>query len=154
MTSPKQELLTRAAREYKAFHDALHGLNEDQMTERWFGEWSVREIVAHIAGWQRELAPALDRLARGERAIPEGVDYDDVNRWNATFVAAAPEGAVATLLLDLDACHERFMLAAGAIPDKRYRVGSAAYRIVDQCTAHHYNEHAQQILAWRLERGV
>jgi hypothetical protein len=154
VTSPKHELLTRAAREYKAFHDALHGLNEDQMTERWLGDWSIREVVAHIAGWQRELTPALGRLARGERPIPEGVDYQDVDRWNAKFAAAVPDGAVANLLLDLDACHERFMLAADAIPDARYRVGSAAYRIVDQCTAHHYNEHTQQILAWRVERGI
>ncbi len=154
MTSPKQELLTRAAREYKAFHDALHGLNEDQMSERWLGEWSIREVIAHIAGWQREMTPALDRLARGDRPIPEGADYGDVNHWNAKFAAGASDKSVADLLLDLDACHERFMLAADTVPESRYREGSAAYRIVDQCTGHHYNEHTQQVLAWRTKRGV
>src|SRR5678816_2213602 len=59
----KDELLNEAAREYKALHEALQGLNETQMTEVWLGTWSVRDIVAHIAGWHQEMSPALERLA-------------------------------------------------------------------------------------------
>jgi len=74
----KDELLSAAAREYKAFHDALKGLNESHLSQVWLGTWSVKDIVAHISAWHRELAPALERLARGERPIAEGVSYDDV----------------------------------------------------------------------------
>ena len=81
--SAKQDLLSQAAREYKAFHETIHGLNEEHLNEAWLGTWSVKDIVAHIIGWQRELAPALERIARGERPIAEGVSYDDVDAWNA-----------------------------------------------------------------------
>jgi len=37
--SSKDELLREAAREYKALHEALQGLNEEQMTEVWLGTW-------------------------------------------------------------------------------------------------------------------
>ena len=74
--------LNEAAREYKALHETLQGLNETQMTEVWLGTWSVRDIVAHIAGWHQEMSPALERLARGERPVPEGVSYEDVDGWN------------------------------------------------------------------------
>ena len=63
--SAKQDLLNQAAREYKAFHETIHGLNETHLTEVWLGTWSVKDIVAHLVGWQRELTPALERIARG-----------------------------------------------------------------------------------------
>ena len=53
------------------------------------GNWSVKDILVHIAGWHREMAGALSRIARGERAAPEGVDYSDFDAWNARFVEAA-----------------------------------------------------------------
>src|SRR5437868_13730450 len=104
--SAKPDLLNDAAREYKAFHEAIHGLNEEQMAEVWLGTWSVREIVAHIIGWHREMTPALQRIARGERPVPEGVSYDDVDAWNARFVEARRDISVADLLLELDKSHE------------------------------------------------
>ena len=152
--SAKQDLLDEAARQYRAFHEAIQGLNEEHMTEVWLGIWSVRDIIAHISGWQRELAPALERLARGERPIPEGVNYDDVDSWNARFAAAKRETAVADVLLDLDRSHERFMQAAAQVPEERYVAGKTAWKIVDLNTAHHYREHGEQIRAWRATREL
>jgi len=151
--STKDELLTQAAQEYKAFHETLHGLNEDQMSEVWLGTWSIKEAVAHVDGWHREMIPALERLARGERPIPAGVSYDDVDSWNARFAAKAKGIAVADLLIEFDKSHEAFMLAAAAVPAERYEPGKTAHKIVDLNSAHHYKEHGGQIRAWRESRG-
>ena len=153
-SAPKDELLLSAAREYKAFHEALHGLNEEQMAEVWLGTWSIKEIVAHMSGWHRELLPALERIARGERPVPKGVSYDDVDAWNARFAAPAKDTEITDLLLELDRSHEDFMLAADRVPAERFQPGKAAYRTVDGVTAHHYREHGDQIRAWRASRNV
>lgn len=153
-SSSKDELLLAAAREYKAFHEALHGLNEDQMAEVWLGTWSVKEIVAHMSGWHRELLPVLDRIARGERPVPQGVSYDDIDAWNARFAAPARDTEVTALLLALDRSHEDFMLAAARFPAERLQPDKTAYRTVDGVTAHHYREHADQIRTWRASRKV
>jgi hypothetical protein len=150
----KEELLNEAAREYKALHEALQGLNESQMTEVWLGTWSVRDIVAHIAGWHTEMAPALERLTRGERPIREGVSYDDVDAWNARFTEARRRTTVADVLLELDKTHESFLRAAAAVPAERFQPGKTAWKIVDGSSAHHYREHAEQVRAWRATRGV
>jgi hypothetical protein len=150
----KEELLNEAAREYKALHEALQGLNEAQMTEVWLGTWSVRDIVAHIAGWHQEMSPALARLARGERPVPEGVSYDDVDGWNARFVSARRQTTVADVLLELDKTHEGFLRAADAVPAERFQPGKTAWKIVDGNSAHHYREHGEQVRAWRAARGV
>ena len=150
----KDELLNEAAREYKALHETLQGLNEEQMTEVWLGTWSVRDIVSHIAGWHREMAPALERMARGERPIPEGVSYDDVDGWNERFAAVHRSTAVADVLLELDKTHEYFLKAAAAVPDDRFQPGKTAWKIVDLNGGHHYHEHGEQVRAWRTARGL
>jgi hypothetical protein len=150
----KQELLNQAAREYKAFHESLQGLNEEDLTEVWLGTWSIKDIVAHIVGWHSEMGPALERIARGERPVPEGVSYDDIDGWNAKFVAARRGGEAADLLLELDKSHERFMHRADAVPEERFQPGKTAYKIVDGNSAHHYHEHGEQIRAWRATKGV
>jgi hypothetical protein len=152
--SAKDDLLIEAAREFRAFHQALEGLNEDQLTEPWLGTWSAKEIVAHIIGWQEEIGPALERLARGEKPVPEGVSYDDADSWNARFVAERRDTPVAELLQDLDASHERFLRLASEVPDDRFQPGRTAWRLVDLNSAHHYREHAEQIRAWRATRGA
>lgn len=153
-STPKGDLLLRAAEEYKRFHESLHGLNEDDMAEVWLGTWSIKEIVAHMSGWHRELMPALERLARGERPVPAGVSYDDVDAWNARFAAPAKVQEITELLLELDRSHEDFMQAADLVPAERYEPGKTAYRLVDGSSAHHYREHGDQIREWRLSRGL
>jgi hypothetical protein len=152
--TPKQELLNQAAREYKAFHESLQGLNEEHLTEVWLGTWSIKDIVAHIIGWHSEMGPALERIARGERPVPQGVSYDDVDGWNAKFVAARRGAEAADLLLELDKSHERFMHQADAVPEDRFQPGKTAYKIVDGNSAHHYHEHGEQIRAWRAAKGL
>ena len=152
--SAKQDLLNEAARAYKSFHETIQGLNEEQMTEVWLGSWSVRDIVAHMSGWHREMAPALERIARGERPNPEGKNYEaDVDTWNEKFAAAKREMAVADVLLELDKSHEDFLHAAAQVPDDRFVEGKTAWKIVDMNSAHHYKEHTEQIRTWREERG-
>ncbi len=152
--SPKQALLERAAEEYRAFHDAIEGLNEAQLTEPWLGAWSIKEIVAHMVGWHRELRPALERMARGERPVPPGVSYEDVDAWNARFAAAARDERATDVLRAFDASHEEFIRAAAAVPEARFEPGKTAYRIVDLNSAHHYEEHGDEIRAWRASKGI
>lgn len=151
--SHRQELLERAAEEYRNFHQAIDGLNEEQLTEPWLGTWSIREIVAHMVGWHGEMRPALERMARGERPIPPGVSYEDVDAWNAKFAAAARDKRVPDLLLEFDASHLDFINAAATVPEERYEPGKTAYKIVDLNSVHHYKEHGGQIREWRAAQG-
>ena len=147
--SEKTTLLSGAETEFAAFKRALAGLDEAQMREVWLGTWSARDIVAHISGWHRDLGPALLRMSRGERPIPEGVSYDDVDAWNARFADARKAASTALILKELDASHAAFLEAAAAVPEERYVPGKTAYKIVDLNSRHHYQEHRAQIEEWR-----
>jgi hypothetical protein len=144
----KQELLQQAEQEYDGLKAAIKGLDEPQMIQVWLGTWGVREILAHAAGWHREMIPALERLGRGEAPYPDGA-YDDFDSWNARFVETRKGQAFADILRELDASHREVLSAASRLPDDHFGEGKPASGLVDGITAGHYREHAEQIRRWR-----
>lgn len=150
----KEDLLRQAQEQFQAFKVTLGGLDDKRLTEVWLGTWSIKDILAHISGWHYEMGPALERMARGERPIPEGMNYQDPDSWNARFAAAKKDTLVSELLRELDASHDYFMAQAANIPGERFVPEKTAYRIVDLNSAHHYTEHGDQIRTWRQSKGI
>lgn len=150
----KEELLRQAEYELGALRRALVGLSDADLTRPWLGTWGVREILAHIVGWHRELTPALARLARGQRPLPEGVSYADVDAWNARHIVARRGLTVAGVRAALEASHRDFVAAARAVPADRFAPGKSATRIFDLNGPHHYREHTAEIVAWRRREGL
>ena len=150
----KHDLLRQADEEFSALKEAVAQLGEADMTRPWLGTWGVREILIHMAGWHREMIPVLERLARGEKPMPDGVAYDDVDAWNAKFVVARQGVSSATVLRDIEASHHDFLVAAANVPDERFAPGKTTTRIVALNGPHHYREHAAQIRGWRTQAGV
>ena len=127
----KEDLLKQAQEGFQAFKAAIRGLDTARLTEVWLGTWSTKDILAHISGWHRELGPALDRMARGEKPIPEGKNYEDVDAWNSKFAEARKNASASDVLKELDASHEDFMAQAAKVPEERFVPSKTAYRIVD-----------------------
>jgi hypothetical protein len=144
----KQELLEKAEQEYDGLKAAIKGLDEAQMSQVWLGTWGVREILAHITGWHREMIPAVERLSRGEAPYPDGA-YDDFDSWNARFVEARKGRAPADLLREVDASHRELLSAASRLPDEHFAEDKPVSGLVDGVAAAHYREHAEQIRQWR-----
>src|SRR5688572_21982667 len=111
----RDELLREAETEYAGLTDALAGLHDGEMTRPWLGSWGVREIVAHMIGWHREMVPALERLGRGEPPHAAGA-YDDYDGWNARFVEARRGLTADALLRELDASHGELITVASRLP--------------------------------------
>ena len=150
----KEELLRNLDREYRTFLQTVEGIDESGLTEVWLGTWSIREIVAHLSGWHREIGAGLERMARGERPFPEGINFDEVDNWNAKFASAVQGMRAADVLRELEKTHAYFVRAAELVPDERYQVGKTAYVIADGTGVNHYREHGEQIRAWRASRGI
>lgn len=144
----KQDMIRSAEHEYAQLRTAVHGLDEARMSEVWLGTWGVRQIVAHIAGWHREMLPALERVARGQAPYTEGA-YDDFDRWNARFVDQRKDVATSELLHELDASHREFIEAVAQLSETDLVEGAAARGLVDGVGAGHYREHSAQITEWR-----
>lgn len=147
----KEKLLKDADEAYGELRETISGLDESAARRVWFGTWGVREILIHIAAWDREMAPALGRIARGEPPYPAGVSYDDADAWNARFVAARSTAKLADILSELESSHRDFVTAAAALDDAHFTSGAPARDIFDGNSAQHYREHAGQIREWRRD---
>lgn len=150
----KQDLLRQADEEFAALESAVAGLGEAELTRVWLGSWAVRDILAHMTGWHREMIPALERMARGERPFGQGVSYENVEAWNEKFAAAGRGRSPAAVLRDLEASHRDFLAAAQKVPDERFAPEKTATRILDLNGPHHYREHTAEIREWRTRERL
>ena len=138
---------------------AIDALPPQRRRERWYGEWSLHEILAHLAAWQDGFAHALERLARGERPQVPGYepslpDADD--RFNARVVERNAALSWEELLARLRAARERHEVAVAALvdtlPPDRFAEGRAARRLASQFN--HDREHIPAILDWRRREKI
>jgi hypothetical protein len=114
----------------------------------------VKDILAHIAGWQHQMTAAMERMARGEKPTPEGVDYSDADAWNARFAGAMKAQTGETVVADLRQSFANYRRAAGAIPDDRFGEGKTINRLLETSGSRHYAEHLPALEAYRKKHGV
>lgn len=150
----RDELIARVNDGFRDLVAVVGDLTEPQMTQQWFGDWGVREILAHIAGWHGEMEKTLQRISRGERPVPEGVDYSNADSWNEKFSERASGKGSAEVLEDLRASKEAFVAAALEVPEDRFGEGRSAARIMETTGFGHYAEHEPQIREWRQREGI
>ena len=147
----KDQAFADVERAYVEFRDLLTPLADEAYSETVEGEWDVDQVLAHMAGWFRELAPVFGMLGRGE-APPAASDYDD--SWNARFAAGALHGAEA--LDDFDDAFHVFYGAAKLLEDALFEPAagepSAAFGLLAGMGTEHFAEHGRPIEAWLARR--
>ena len=119
----KDALLREMEVGFAGLLDAVEGLSEEQLSRVWYGDWCVRDILAHVAGWHREEIAMLERMARGERPVPESADYTDDDAWNARFVARWRDAPAGDVLAELRASAEAYLAVASRLPGGGPRSG-------------------------------
>lgn len=154
--SAKSEQLEKLEVAYREFRDLIAELPDRAFGERFLDQWDLSSVLAHMSGWFREMSGAFERVARGERPSPPGVDYSDVDAWNAKFAAAAKRGRAA--LEDFEAAFRQFRDAAAAVgedlfgvdPEKgRPRIGN---RLIEITGWGHFGEHLPHVREWLASR--
>jgi hypothetical protein len=119
------------------------------MSVIWLDQWNTRDILAHVAGWHTEMGQALNRLGRGERPTPEGVDYSDNDVWNAKFAGAKQDVTPSQMAAQLEESFQKYRASAQALPEDRFEEGRTVDRIIHTSGINHYVEHGEQIREWR-----
>ena len=149
----REELIAELNRGFASLLDAVAGLSDEHMAVVWYGDWSANDLLAHVAGWNREMAPAFERIARGERPVPEDTDYSDFDKWNAGFAGSRAAG-VSEVVAELTASQAEFAQAASTVPEEKFEDGRAAYRIIHLTGIDHYADHEPAIREWRKSAGI
>jgi hypothetical protein len=119
------------------------------------GEWSVKDVLAHVTSWEEQALPDLARLARGDRAVLASIDLYATNYdpFNAMIMALRRGLELGQILRELDISRADFMAAAIRLPDAVLAEGQFG-RLLLKITAEHDEEHGQQISEWRRKQGL
>jgi hypothetical protein len=150
----KQTAVKQVEDGFGALLAAVQGLDEAAMSKRFYGAWNVKDILAHISGWHHLMTGSMERMARGEKPTPEGVDYSDSDAWNARFSSAMTAQSAGTVIADLRQSFATYVRAAAAIPDDRYGDGKTINRLLEGSGSGHYAEHLPAIQEYRKSLGL
>lgn len=152
----KNEAIGQLEASYNQFRGKIADLPDSAYGEQWLGHWNLSQLLAHMAGWYTEMTGGFERVGRGERPTPEGVDYSDADSWNAKFAANATPGKAA--LPNWDAAFGRYRAAAQALPDTLYGTDPErgrpliGNRLLQASGIGHFEEHQPQLDAWLASR--
>jgi Protein of unknown function (DUF1706) len=141
----KQSALKELQAGFDELLGGIKGLDERAMSRVFYGTWAVKDILAHISGWHHQMTGAMERMARGEKPTPEGVDYSDADGWNARFAAAMRTQNASTVVADLQQSFANYKRAAGAIADDRFGEGKTVNKLLEGSGYGHYREHLPEI---------
>jgi hypothetical protein len=150
----KQSVVQEIRDTYKEYMGAVEGLSEEQLTKPFLGDWSVREITGHIIGWQEQMSIGFERMARGERPTPEGVNWQDGQAWNDKFAAGVKDRTGTELVQELDSRVEQMIAAIQALPDDRFGEGKTANRMAETSGYGHFREHTPEVKQARQEGKI
>lgn len=152
----KDQLLKALEQARNELRASYQGLSEGNMTRLGaVGEWSVKDVLSHVASWEEVALPDLARLARGDMAILASMDlysanYDDANSMIMSMRRNLPLDQV---LRELDLLRADFMTAVSRLPESALAEGQFG-RILVQITAEHDKEHAENIRQWRSKEDL
>jgi len=130
------------------------------------GEWTFKDLAAHLAAWRNCRIPMIEAAGRGESIPappwPAELTEDDDDAINAWFQQRDANRSLDEVLDDYDISFERLAVALEALPEQiahdpnglPWMEGESA--IHADFTEHLHGEHVPAIRAWletRSERG-
>lgn len=154
--SDREELLGELEKARAELRASYQGLPDEQMTRLGaVGEWSVKDVLSHVASWDEILLPDLARLARGDTPALASIDLETASfdSANAVIMSQRRKLPLAQVLRELDIDRADVMAAVGRLPDSALAEGQFG-RVLIQITAAHDREHAAGILEWRRKEGL
>ena len=160
----KSQLLTWLMEEQLKWELLLAAIGEVRMEQSGVcGDWSMRDIIVHLTGWQQWQVARLQAAGdgRAEPLPPWTANLTSDDEINAWIYEANRTRTVRQVLDDAQAVHEQLLLTLQGIPDDaRIETIDGKFHVIwvsDQRFAvgeffhHFYDDHAADVRVW-LER--
>lgn len=155
----REQLLARLAAERAGLLEQFIGLDERSLTEvPMLDSWTVKDLLAHVAAWDRWELREMERMADGE--APDLSAVRDVDGYNAAVVTAWQGRTLAEVLAELQDARAAWAAWLQALPEEQFfqlRLLEGEDWSFPGCVEvqwQHDAEHAAQIAAWREAEGL
>jgi hypothetical protein len=148
----KDRLLQRLESAWASLLESYAGLSEGELLEpEVTGDWSVRDIIAHVTWWEEEALTHLPVILAGGRPPRYSVKYGGIDLFNARMTEQRKALSLAEVLERRDDVHQRLLVFIQSVPDDQ--LAGRFGRRLRLDTYGHYPKHAQAIRDWRERRA-
>lgn len=149
----KQQLLDKLEKAWASFLGSFEGLSDEQMTEPGvMGEWSVKDILAHITTWEQETLKHMPLILEGGRPQRYSVEYGGIDAFNALMTEKKRGLSLSEVKQQLGETHRRVVEMIERVPDEQFTHETRFRRRVLLDTYSHYPIHAEAIREWRQQK--
>jgi len=148
----KTDFLARLDADRLRLLASIDGLSAEEMTASLaVDDWTVKDILGHIAAWEWEAVRVMEQISSGQR--PDLMDISDFDAWNAVQSAGWRERTLDEVLAELHASRTALTEAISQLeegqlesPDAFPYGGGSLRQFLDW---HHDRHHAADLEAWR-----
>ena len=143
---------------YAALEEILEPLDKTQMTtEGVIPDWSIKDMLAHIASWHHRLLTLLHSAIRNVEPTISGPDsVEEMDALNAQFYRENKSRPLDEVLTEFRATHQQIRDIIQAMHEEElispqrfaWTQGSPLWQLVAGDTYEHYQEHRAQIQEW------
>ena len=150
----KEQLVEKLERAWDELRQSYVDLPEAQMMEPGVvGDWSVKDVLAHVTTWEEEALTHLPHILAGQTPPRYSVTYGGVDAFNALMTERKRELLLEEVLWQLNETHARIMAYVQGAPEELLTTETRFRRRIRLDTYGHYRGHAKMIGEWRAQRG-
>ena len=151
----RQQLLNRLDTAWVAFQASYAGLLNARLVEPGFaGDWSVKDIIAHVTWWEEEALRHSPLIIAGDRPPRYSVTYGGINAFNAMMAERKRHVSLSDVLTQQDDTHRRLVDFIRSVPEDQFTRETRFRRRLRLDTYSHYPIHTKSILEWRERRSL
>jgi hypothetical protein len=146
----KQQILNKIEQAWSAFKESYAGLTDEQsMQTGVMGDWSVKDILAHVSGWEEEALKYLPYILQGVRPPRYSVLYGGIDAFNAQMAEQKRKLTLSEVRDQLDETHRRLVEYIQSAPEELFASETRFRRRLRLDTYSHYPVHTRAIREWR-----
>ncbi len=150
-----EKLLTRLDTAWTAFKESYAGLTETQLLEPGVtGDWSARDIIAHVTTWEEEALKHLPLIIAGGRPPRYSTAYGGIDAFNAQTTERKRGLSLADVRRQQEEIHRRLVDFIRSAPAAQFMRETRARRRLRLDAYGHYPLHTEAIREWRERRSV
>ena len=148
-----EKLLKRLDTAWAAFKESYAGLPDARLVEPGvMGDWSVKDILAHVTTWEEEALKHLPLIIQGGRPPRYSMKYGGIDAFNAQMTEQKRGLSLADVRRQLDETHRRLVDFIRSVPEDQLTGETRFRRRLRLDTYGHYPKHAEAIREWREQR--
>jgi hypothetical protein len=149
----KAKALADLAAAHAGFKEVSLHIPEDRLTVAMLGEWSAKDVIAHVSSFAEVVALDMHRLARGHVPVLAAFREAEVDEWNAFFMRGRKLFPPAQAYYELECCYDMLVEALEAVPEAMFEGGHMVTNVL-AVVIHHYGDHGGHIRDWRQQEGI